>query len=191
MLYCHLYGAASLTEQDPAWDDLLKPDDNGFKGLTSMALVTGTNIPNNFTSGGFAIRVRDGIRIFYDVTDPMPYKVVGKISGQEPEPFTAPVVGFESSGVDQDGHVHAAVMTAEYSGTFPPNCLFALERIQKDGFWHNGIHVQQQARTSLRGVRTEAVHASARTCAHSPVASRTTAVRGERDVPSTCGAGRG
>ena len=154
MLYCHLYGVASLTAADEAWHDLLKPDLTGFQGLTSMALVTGTDIPNNFTSGGFAVRIRDGIRIYYDVDDEIPYMVVGKNPGEVPEPFTAPVVGFESAEVDQDGQIHAAVMTAKHSGTFPPNCLFALERIE-EGFVHNGVHVQQQVRAERR-TRTEA-----------------------------------
>ena len=141
MLYCHLQGPAGLAEDDDGWLQLLKPDSTGFQGLTSRGLVTGTDIAENFTTDGFAIRLRDGIRIFYDTKDPSPYT-----------PMDSPVVGFESvpETVCDDGRVsvHEAVMTAKNSGTFPPNTLFRLKRVvpKEEGFVHEatGVRVMQQ-----------------------------------------------
>ena len=137
MLYCHLHGDASLTAEDDGWHHLLQPDDTGFQGLTSVALVTATDIGQNFTPEGFAIRLRDGLRIFYEVgTNTTPYL-----------PIDSPVVGFESADADATG-AHAAVMTAPHSGTFPPNCLFRLKRVvpKEEGFIHapTGVRVMQQ-----------------------------------------------
>jgi len=137
MLYCHLLGPASLTEDEDGWHRLLEPDITGFQGLTSAAPVTVSDIPNNFHPDGFAIRLsKDGIRIKYDLTDPTPYT-----------PMPGPVVGFESAPEDEHG-VHSAVMTGKHSGSFPPNCLFRLKRVvpAEEGFIHapTGVRVMQQ-----------------------------------------------
>eukprot|EP00966_Prymnesium_polylepis_P164442 3801887-Prymnesium_polylepis.1 len=81
MLFCHLRGPSSLTAEDDNWNHLTDADSSGFRGLTSVAIVTVTDIPANFHQNGFAIRMRDGVRIFYDLLDPAPY-----------EPIDSPVV---------------------------------------------------------------------------------------------------
>ena len=138
MLYCHLLnGPGALAIEDKGWFGILKPDAHGFQGITSKALVTATDIANNFAPSGFAIRVHhSGLRIFYDVNSPEPYR-----------PIDSPVVGFESAPADHYG-AHAAVMTAAHSGSFPPNTLFKVKRkIPKDvGFVHErtGVRVMQE-----------------------------------------------
>eukprot|EP00966_Prymnesium_polylepis_P245826 5686325-Prymnesium_polylepis.1 len=69
MLYCHLEGPASLTAMNKNWHQLLRPDATGFQGLTSVAIVEATDIANNFQPDGFAIRLREGMRIFYQVAN--------------------------------------------------------------------------------------------------------------------------
>eukprot|EP00966_Prymnesium_polylepis_P019326 445850-Prymnesium_polylepis.1 len=68
-MYCHLRGPASLTHADLAWDKLLMADKTGFCGLTSSAMVTLTDLPQNFTPDGFAVCMRDGVRLFYATFD--------------------------------------------------------------------------------------------------------------------------
>jgi len=140
LLYCHLDGPGGLAAGDAAWHELLKPDMTGFQGFTSMSLTVASNIDQNFTPEGFAVRMRDGMRIFYDTDDPTPYV-----------PTDSPVVAFESAPpTEQEGRLclHAAVRTGPHSGTFPPHTLFRLHRIactKEEGFIApNGVRVMQQ-----------------------------------------------
>ena len=60
MLYWHLTGKFSLSESDPQWKSLEVPDETGFVGLTSTALVKGTCESENFPKSrkGYAMRVQ-------------------------------------------------------------------------------------------------------------------------------------
>ena len=191
MLYCHLRGPASLVEEDENWLNLLKADETGFRGLTAMGLVTATNIRQNFTPEGFAIRLKHGLRIYYNVHDATPYVAMD-----------SPVVAFESAPTDAHG-AHAAVMTAQHSGHFPPNTLFRLKYMvpKETGFVHapTGVRVMQQllvvsatylppaaAGGGMGGMGTGGgAHASKFTAPVLSYASREAYVRGlEDEVPS-------
>lgn len=172
MLYCHLLnGPGGLAVEDEGWLGILKPDAFGFQGITSKALVTVTDIANNFTPSGFAIRIHpNGMRIVCTLLELEPWtcpthsaglptladcshpswrfeplcgQLYDVVSPEPYRPIDSPVVGFESAPADHYG-AHAAVMTAAHSGTFPPNTLFKLQRrVPKEaGFVHERTGVR-------------------------------------------------
>ena len=119
LLYKHLRGTFSLTEDDPSWAELLVPDVNGFCGLTSSAMLRLTREAKFFTPDGFAQRfMRGGAEVF--------------------EPMHSEVIGFESKAGDLTG-VHAATLVdaAGKVGSFPPNCLFRVKEVKAPGTWRS------------------------------------------------------
>ncbi len=119
-LYAALHGPQGLAAVDKGWAHLLEPDNHGFIGLTSHALVEA-----NCRAGMFR---PEGISTSYVVDSGLP---------TERRIFTgvsSDVVCFQSNPTDKDEH-HAAIMISERNGVFPPNTLFRYESVHEKGFY--------------------------------------------------------
>ena len=116
-LYKNLYGDGGLESADPAWGDIERADHTGFQGLTSYMFVRASCRADNFTAEGFwgtnKRKERDAPKYVLIPSD---------------------VVCFESAPMDDVGH-HEALMTAEDIGSFPPNTLYHLVRVEEAGQW--------------------------------------------------------
>jgi len=116
MMFKQRTGPYSLTQDDPAWENLEEPDRTGFCGLTSTAPLYATRDPNGIGSDGYQRYSRS--RGKYEVID-------------------SDVIGFESLPTDEHG-CHAAILRqAEpfIKGIYPPNTLFRLKKVLDPGFW--------------------------------------------------------
>lgn len=68
-LYWHRTGDQSLTNDDPAWENLETPDSTGYCGLTCSSLVLAASVSEAFTPQGMAARVAVGITVQMVVMD--------------------------------------------------------------------------------------------------------------------------
>mmetsp|Transcript_65874 Transcript_65874/g.77401 ORF Transcript_65874/g.77401 Transcript_65874/m.77401 type:complete len:690 (+) Transcript_65874:98-2167(+) len=117
MLFKHLHGLYSLSDDDPTWVEILNVDCKGFRGLTCTAMLQLTREAPFFTPNGFAQRHR-------------------KDGREEFIPVEGEIVGFESR-VDTHTGIHAATLLDEAgeTGAFPPNCLYRVKEVQPAGTW--------------------------------------------------------
>jgi len=113
-LYTHLTGRSSLSSNEPNWEYILIPDQTGFRGLTSSALVTADCDPNRMELDGH-MAFNPGV--------------------MRREAVDSDVVCFEPQRNDEHGFAHEPVMFAEHFGSFPPNTLFRVRDVLEPGTW--------------------------------------------------------
>lgn len=131
MLYRHLTSSSgghfSLSDVEPEWATVDKPDLTGFAGLCSSGITVADCDPTNFSVGGYCRRYAGKTGVTYICED-------------------SDVVGFMSRPEDSNG-AHTAVMTYnDQTGAFPPNTLFRLKEVRMPGTWEapGGVFPQQR-----------------------------------------------
>ena len=68
-LYWHRRGKCSLTEDDPAWDELEVADATGHCGVLCHSLILADRVPYSFVDTGYAVKTSDGGHIKYEPQD--------------------------------------------------------------------------------------------------------------------------
>ena len=128
VLYKNLRGLHSLEGSDQRWELLerCEADETGFIGFSCASLVTAACRPECFVEAGYAASTSQ-----YALRDDVYL------------PQDSPVVAFESAAEDAFG-LHEAIALSDTVGAFPPNTLFRLRRIDRQGFTApNGVFVRQ------------------------------------------------
>lgn len=126
--YRNLTGLGSLVESDPAWARLETPDNYGFCGLTSAALVRPTFDERYFDERGFLAQTTKGGWRAADAPS------MAEMKSYENEYVPSDIVGFVNEATDEHG-IHAALEVGKTSAAFPPNTLFRLKKILAPGEW--------------------------------------------------------
>ena len=124
LCYRHLTGPASLAEADPMWEHVEEYDINGFRGLTSGAVIEAWRNPECFDVEGYrhCFRTRDCAPGTYKYREPSPGAVVQFVSQAGTE-FV------------RDGLIHTGIPTDAHRVCFPPHTLFRLREIKEPGTW--------------------------------------------------------
>ena len=127
MMYRHRRGPFSVSEDEPAWDSLDKPDELGFRGVTSSSLVMVDNIPLCFSEQGYSARVAETHRLLYKLMD-------------------SDIIGFESGPDDEQGAHSVIITTSPKNGCFPPNTQFRYKEEFAPGTWEapGGVYPMQR-----------------------------------------------
>ena len=116
-MYRHLSGPGSLTATEPAWDQLLAPDENGFRMVISSEMLMLDCLPMCFTNEGYSYRVAEKDHVAFHPVD------------------SDVIVAFDSAPDDEHG-CHAVVLTtSRKNGVFPPNTAFQFKEAKAPGEW--------------------------------------------------------